>query len=94
MPIDVSDRNDMASENLLWPSKSLNTYELVRGMDNRVFNGCGDVCDDVNCTFGGARFVVSRLPAHARTSITTWQWKRDTQKQKQNYNNKRDVTRI
>lgn len=62
MPIDVSDRSDMASENLLWPSESLNTYELVRGMASRVFNGCGAVCDDVNCIFGGARFV-SRLPA-------------------------------
>lgn len=53
MPIDASDRIDVASENSLPdPLQSPNTNELVRGNDNNVCNGCGDVCDDVNCGVG------------------------------------------
>lgn len=47
MPIDANDRIDVASEyNLPDPLQSPNTYELVRGNDNNVCNGCGDVSDD------------------------------------------------
>lgn len=49
IPIDANDRIDVASDiNLPDPLQSPNTYELVRGNDNNVCNGCGDVCDDVN----------------------------------------------
>lgn len=55
MPIDANDRIDVASENNLpEPLQSLKTYEFVRGNDSNVCNGCGDVCDDVNCV-GGIR---------------------------------------
>lgn len=53
IPIDANDRIDVASENNLpEPLQSLNTYEFVRGNDNNVCNGCGDVCEDVNCVVG------------------------------------------
>lgn len=47
MPIDASERIEIASENILPdPLQSLNMYELFRC--NNVCNGCGDVADDVN----------------------------------------------
>lgn len=53
MPIDANDRIDVASENNLPdPLQSLNTNELVRGNDNSVCNGCGDVYDVVRCVTG------------------------------------------
>lgn len=49
IPIDANERIDVASEKSLPdPLQSLNTYELVRGNDNSVCSGCGDVCDEVN----------------------------------------------
>lgn len=52
MPIDASDRIDVASEKSLPdPLQSLNTKEFVRGNDNSVCN-CGDVYDVVRCVVG------------------------------------------
>lgn len=53
IPIDANERIDDASENNLpEPLQSLNIYEWVRGSDNSVCNGCGDVCDDVSDGLG------------------------------------------
>lgn len=53
MPIDANDRIDVASENSLPdPLQSLNTYEFVRGNDNSVYKGCGDVNEDVRVDGG------------------------------------------
>lgn len=53
MPIDANDRIDVASENSLPdPLQSLNIYELVRGNDNSVCNGCGDVYEGVKVDGG------------------------------------------
>lgn len=53
IPIDANDRIDVASENNLPdPLQSPNTNELVRGNDNRVCNGCGDVYDVVRYVVG------------------------------------------
>lgn len=69
IPIDVNDRSDVASENnLFFPSQSLNTYEFVRGIDNNVCNGWGDVYDDVSCVVG-VKFI-SRLTAKTKTKKT------------------------
>ena len=52
MPIDASDRIEVASENSLPdPLQSLNTKEFVRGNDNNVCN-CGEVYDVVRCVVG------------------------------------------
>lgn len=53
IPIDANDRIDVASENSLpEPLQSLNTNEFVRGNDNSVCNGCGDVYDVVRYVVG------------------------------------------
>lgn len=47
IPIDASERIDIASEYILpEPLQSLNMYELFRC--NNVCNGCGEVADDVS----------------------------------------------
>lgn len=49
IPIDANDRIDVAFENIFPdPLQSPNTDESVRGNDNNVCNGCGEVCDVVN----------------------------------------------
>lgn len=49
IPIDANDRIDAACENIFPDSlHSPKTNESVRGNDNNVCNGCGEVCDVVN----------------------------------------------
>lgn len=49
IPIDANDRIDVAFDSILPdPLQSPIIYELVRGNDNNVCNGCGEVYEDVN----------------------------------------------
>lgn len=48
IPIEANDRIDVALDNNLPdPLQSPTIYEFVRGNDNNVCNGCGEVYEDV-----------------------------------------------
>lgn len=62
IPIDVSERIDGASENILnEPLQSVRLPELFRPIN--VYNGCGEVADDVNVPGDGDKLFFSDINA-------------------------------